>query len=303
MTVPRSTVAAVCVVALLAACGGASDDTSDDAASDAAPTSDGADTESPDPSPTSDSDATNTTADESDSGSIDDYDPGDIEFRVVNVLDDPVDIYTRTTGLVQTYLIEDSVQPGAVTELVAPPVDGAFVVTEAGAGDASCVTQCDHFITELNTFPDEGPIRTVILYDDEYDGPRAFDLWEHPEPGKQGHANAMVPADSDAGAVVVTGIALTDADFGLRLGFAGPSGCAVASNAENVLVGGNQTPAYLYDGESTDVLMFDQPDKECAETPVGGPFTIEGGAGTRTHLILSGSPGDLDAAIVPMVDR
>ncbi len=60
--------------------------------------------------------------------------------------------------------------------------------------------------------------------------------------------------------------------------------------------------AFTYEGDSADILLYDNQDGECAGEPVGGPFTIEGGAATRSHLILTGSPGSMDAIVVPMVD-
>jgi hypothetical protein len=85
-------------------------------------------------------------------------------------------------------------------------------------------------------------------------------------------------------------------------GIDGVAGCQEAFNLANVLVGGNQTPAFTYEGDSADILLYDNQDGECAGEPVGGPFTIEGGAATRSHLILTGSPGSMDAIVVPMVD-
>ncbi len=52
-----------------------------------------------------------------------------------------------------------------------------------------------------------------------------------------------------------------------------------------------------------DFVLHDNTDRECAEEPVGGPFSVDGGAGTRSHLILTGSPGNVGAIVVAMVGR
>jgi hypothetical protein len=150
-------------------------------------------------------------------GGSGEFTPGDVEYRVVNLLAEPVDLYVRTQGLVEAFLMEEGVAPGAVTDFYAPPADGIFLVTEAGAGDPECVVSCDHFIAELSPFSDDGPAHTVVLYDN-FGQAASFDLWESPSEASSGNANAMAPADAAAGVVVVTAIALTEADFGLRLG-------------------------------------------------------------------------------------
>ncbi len=234
-------------------------------------------------------------------GSAGDFEPGDIEFRVVNVLDEPVDLYVRTTGLVEAFAVAEGVEPGTVTDFVAPPTNGVFLVTEAGAGDATCVSGCDHFIAELPAFEEDGSAHTVVLYTNEAGEPSAFDLWEQPGAGSIESANAMAPSDPTSGVVVVTAIALSDADFGLRLAVDGVPGCLEPFNLENILVGGNQTPAFNYDGDSVALVLHENTDRECADEPVGGPFSVDGGPGTRSHLILTGSPGDMEAAVVAMV--
>ena len=62
---------------------------------------------------------------------------------------------------------------------------------------------------------------------------------------------------------------------------------------------GGDDDASTGDGDPAEVLLDDRDDLECAGEPVGGPFTIEGGPGSRTLLLLTGSPGDLDALVVP----
>lgn len=272
---------------LLAACGGGESKSE----TTAAPNTTGAATDTT----VNDSMAPDTTE-----GSSGDYTPGDIEYRVVNLLAEPVDLYVRTQGLVEAFLVEEGLAAGAVSDFYAPPADGIFLVTEGGAGDAECVGSCPHFIAELSPFVDDGPTHTVLLHDAS--GQRsAFDLWESPSEASSGNANAMAPADAASGVVVVTAIALTDADFGLRFGIDGVAGCQEAFNLANVLVGGNQTPAFVYSGSSADILLYDNQDRECTGEPVGGPFTVDGGAGSRTHLVLTGSPGDMDAVVLPMV--
>jgi len=228
-----------------------------------------------------------------------DFIPGEIEYRVVNLLDAPVDVYVRTDGFVEAFLVEEGLVGGEVSGFHAPPIDGRLVVTEAGAGDATCVIDCDHFLAELSAFAADGPVHTVVLY--AADGQAsAFDLWESPQPASSGNANAMPPADAANSLVVVTAIALTDAAFGLRLGIDGVSGCLEPTNLAGVLVGGNQTPAFAYAGTSADVLLFANDDRDCALEPAGGPFTVSGGPGTRSHLLLVGSPGAMDALVLPM---
>src|SRR5690606_16754551 len=55
------------------------------------------------------------------------FDPGDVSYRVVNLLDEPVDLYARTQGFVEAFPLELGVAPGAVTEFYAPPADGRFL--------------------------------------------------------------------------------------------------------------------------------------------------------------------------------
>lgn len=229
------------------------------------------------------------------------FDPGDIGFRVVNLLEEPVDLYVRTSGLVEAYLVAAGVGPTTVTELSFPPANGIFLITEAGAGDATCVSGCDHFIAELSTFAEDGPVRTVLLYTDEFGQRRSFDLWEQPDSSRVGNANAMVDPDPTTGLAVVVGAALREADFGLRLSLVGTSGCAEPVNVENILVGGNQTPVFALGDGPAAVLLHRNDDRECADAPVGGPFSVESEPGSRSFVFLSGAPDAMDAIVVPMV--
>lgn len=293
----RLATTAITALALVAACGG---DDGGSTPATSAPATTAAEAPEDDAPASEDDDATadDEAAPEPETGG---YDPGDIGFRVVNLLDEPVDLYVRTTGLVEAFPVATSVGTGAITDLYFPPASGIFLITEAGAGDATCVSGCDHFIAELSTFPEEGPIRTVLLYTDEFDQRRSFDLWEQPDPSRTGNANAMVEPDPTTGLAVVIAVALRDADFGLRLSLEGTTGCAEPVNLENVLVGGNQTPAFDIGSGSASLVLHRNDDRECAEAPVGGPFTVATAAGARSIVILSGAPDDMEATIVPMV--
>ncbi len=287
----------------IAACGGSDDDgddgTADEPAEQAAEEpadeppvdeepADGApaDEEPVEETPADDADTGDTgDADEAASGS---FEPGDIAFRSVNLLDRPVDIYVRTTGLVEAFPVEAGVAPGAVTEYAAPPADGSYVVTEAGAGDATCVTECDHFVANVSGAFGEGPTRTVLLYEDPFSGPSAFDLSEEPDSVESSAAasNLLRPADPTTGLVFPVGIALDEDVFGFRVGFDSVEGCVEAIDQPNILVGGNQTPVYPYPGDSAELQLFEQPDQDCAD-PVA-TFPVTGGPGTRTLVALQG---------------
>ncbi len=311
---PRRRVAASLLVAGLAfavaGCGG--DDDGDDAtteteatgteteATDAAGTSAAGDDTADDtsvPVVTDAVDVTEPPVTEATSGT---WDPGEIQMRVVNLLADPVDVYVRTTGLVEAYEAFMGVEPGVVTELVAPPAEGSMVITVAGSGDPECVATCPHILAQITASEPEGPVRTVIMH--EYDGvPSTFDLWESPTAERLGNSNSMPDADPAQGLVIVSAVDLVGADFGLRLGFADATGCVEPVNLSNVLVGGNQTPAFGYTALTADVSLYDNNDRECAGPVVGGPFTVAGGPGTRTHLILTGEPNAMEAIVLPMV--
>ena len=307
----RRAAAALGVLALsLAACGGG-DDEADDTSPDASPDADSGDaasTTDDEPGATGDDDATSDeiVSDEvaEPVGEVTDdvpatgYEPGPTGYRVVNATDQTVDVYVRTMGLVEAFEAQMGVEPGVVTDFFYPPADGPIVVTTAGAGDATCVSGCDHILSNVSAFDGTGDVHTLLLHDAS--GPvETFDLYE--EAGDdQSSANALVAPDLSTALLVAIAIDLTDADFGLNLGYEGVGGCIEPVNlGPNILVGGNQTPAFAYDGDRADVVLFANDDRECTEQPVGGPFTIEGGPGSRTMLILTGSPGDMDALVVP----
>lgn len=227
--------------------------------------------------------------------------PGSVEFRVVNLYRDdsgaeaPVDVYARTQGLVQALMLQTALGYGEATDYFAPPDPGTVVVTTAGAGDPACVGSCPHFIVESSTTFGEGDARTIIVYD-----AGSLELWHHPEPGSVGSTgNALAPADVSAALLFVVGVALHEADFGLRLGFDGVAGCQVNRTSESILVGGNQIAVFAFPQRS-DVLLFDSTDSDCTGEPVGGPFAVIGPIGSRTLMILHGQPGQMDALVLPI---
>lgn len=221
-----------------------------------------------------------------------DYDEGSIGYRVLNVLDRPVDVFVRTTGLVQAFAVDLGLAPGEVSGYHFPPEGGRLIITEGGAGDPECVTGCDHFIAEAGPIPEAGDTRTLVVYQDQFsDRGLTFDVWENAADGT-GTSNAMPPADPSRGIVIPLAVALTDADFGFQLAFDGISGCQTDGS---LLVGGNQTPPFPYDGNSVGVALHSNQDRSCTEAPEGGPFVVNGGPGTRIMLVLTGTRNDMDA--------
>lgn len=221
---------------------------------------------------------------------------GEIRFRVANLYRDdsgtpaPVDVYVRTQGLVQAAPVMAPLAYGSATDYFMPPDPGTVVVTSAGAGDPTCVSGCTHFVSENSTNFGEGDARTIILY-----GDGGLELWHNPDPASVGvTGNALPPADPSTALVLVVGVALVDADFGLHLGFAGTAGCQVNRVSESIIVGGNQIAVYGFDS-SADVLLYASDDFDCTGDPVGGPFMVTGEPGSRSLLVLSGSPSDMDA--------
>lgn len=227
--------------------------------------------------------------------------PGTIRYRVVNLYRDatgspaPVDVYVRTQGLVQAAIIVTGLAHGMTTQDFSPPDPGKVVVSTAGAGDPTCVGDCPHFIAESSTTFGEGDARTIILY-----GGSSLELWHNPEPASVGvTGNALAPADPSAALLFVVGVALQEADFGLRLGFDGATGCEVNRTSESILVGGNQIAVFAFP-QSADVLLYDNRDSECVQEPVGGPFEVSGAIGSRTLLVLDGKPAEMSAVLLPV---
>ncbi len=320
---PRLRLAAPIAVAglVLVACGGGSDDT--DSGDTAAPTddtavqddqSDGSEAGEDEPTNTSASDAgggggaaddaddAGDTADTADDASAPSggFEPGPIRYRAINLLDAPVDLYARTTGLVEAFPIQMGLAPGEISDFVSPPEGGVFLVTEAGASDPTCVGSCEQFIAELSGFPDEGPTRTVVLYGDDFDPTQAFELWEEPTATAPASANRMPDADPAAALAVITAAAVTNNDFGLRVGTPDSDVCLSTIDDANVLVGGTQTPAYAFGEAGATFTLHDNTDQDCSADPVGGPVEITGGPGSRTHVVLSGEPGALEVIVLAM---
>lgn len=315
----RRRMAVVGIAALaLAACGGGDDGSGDDtdssetaATSESSEPNDDTGDDTSDDTATTDAAATTVasnvepgdtvTTEDAGDGAGGTYEPGPIGYRVVNSTDQTVDVYVRTTGLVEAFDAQLGVEPGVVTEFFYPPTDGPIVVTRAGAGDATCVASCDHILANVSAFDGTGDVFTLVMHDAS-GRVETLELYEE-APDDVTAGNALVSADPTTGQLVAIGVDLTDADFGLNIGYAGVTGCLTSVNlGENILVGGNQTPAYAYDGDRVEVLFYANDDRECAEEPVGGPFTVEGGPGTRTMLVLTGSPGDMDAIVVPFLN-
>ena len=225
--------------------------------------------------------------------------PGPVSVRVVNFLDESVDLHVRTDGIVRAELVQSGLAVGEVSEVHRPPQDGRLIVTVAGAGDAACVVDCDHILTEVSTRAEEGDARTLVLA--SVDGViSALELWERPGPDRTDSANAMVPADPSAGIVVVTGFGVRDAPFGMRMAIAGSAGCVEPFNVPGVLIGGNQTPAFMLPSSRVDVTIHDNTDRDCA-APIGGPFTVEAAPGSRTHLLLHDSLASVEGIVLPML--
>ena len=301
---------AVTVVLTLGACGDG-DDSADDAGATVAPsettvqTSDAAtattaadDEVATETTMADDEVATETTMADDALGEADAFEPGAEIFRVVNLTAEPTDIYVRTTGLLEGFEIQPGLAPGETTEYFAPPQDGSVIVTTAEAGDPTCVSGCDHIIADISVWDDTGDTFTVLLHDADGE-PEAYDFWEETGANTES-ANAMVAADPSTGQFVAVAVDVADSRFGMRLGLSDVDGCVEPINLNGgILVGGNQTPAYVYDGDSTEVYLYDNLDDTCTGEPVGGPFAITGEPGTRTFLFLTGTPGDLDAIVLP----
>ena len=223
-----------------------------------------------------------------------DFEPGAVRFRVANVSSAPVDVYVRTQGVVEAYRMTEGLAPGTVTDYLAPPDPGTLVVTRAGAGDPACVASCPHFIGTWSTTSGVSNQQTVIIGD-----AGGTDLWEHPRAEDIGRfANALPDGDPAVATFFVAAGAVTGADFGLRLAFAGVAGCQADSGASGLLIGGTSILSFAHDGTAK-VTIHDNTDRECT-SPVGGPFDVAAAKGTRTLVILFGAPGALEALVLPI---
>jgi hypothetical protein len=296
----------------LAACGGGSDGADDIPATTAAAESDQADAAEPDaveseetaeePAPVESAEPEPEPEAEPEEVSSGSYDAGDIEFRTVNLFDEPVDIYAVTNGFREGFEIQLGVQPGEVTDFAPAPTDGGrYLLTTAGAGDPTCVVDCDHHIAEFIARPEEGPTRTVLVYLDEAGDAATFEFWEQPTADREGTGNAMIDADPTSALAAVSAVAILEPDFGYRISSDVAEGCLVDVNDSGLVIGGNQVIPYALDTASEFTLHAFE-DGECAEAPVGGPFPFDGLPGERFHVMLFGTPGSLEALVLPMVD-
>lgn len=222
--------------------------------------------------------------------------PGTVRFRVVNLGHAPVDIYVRSQGVVEAELVDEGLTAGQASDYFAPPDPGALVVTEAGAGDPTCVTDCDHFVGDWSTTAGRGDQITVFVYDGG-----AVDLWEHPSQEDVGRfANALPPADASQAMLIAVGQAVSGAEFGLRLAYAGEDGCRRDMADSNLLVGGTSMLPFAFEPGSVEVSVFPATDTDCGGDPIGGPFTVAGSAGSQTLLLLWGSLESVEAVSLPI---
>ena len=225
-----------------------------------------------------------------------DYTPGAVSFRVVNARSTPVDVYVRTQGLVQAYRITLGLAPGQATDYVAPPDPGTLVVITAGSGNPTCVATCPHILGTWSTTAGVSDQHTVIVSDGD-----AADLWEHPKAADIGQfANAIPPADATKATFYAIGGPLSGAEFGLRLAYAGATGCQDDATKSALLIGGTSILPFVHTRDSVQVTIHDNTDRDCSAAPVGGPFAVTGGVGTRTYLILTGSKGSMAAIVLPI---
>ena len=224
-----------------------------------------------------------------------DFVPGSVPYRVVNLTDQPVDVYVRSQGLVQAWLVAEGLASGEVLDYVSPPDPGTLVITTAGAADPTCVGSCPHFVASIGNTSGSSTQSTVVVH-----GKGVTEYWEHPDPADVGQfANALRPGDPETAVVFAVGQAVEGADFGLRIAFAGEEGCVVDLDESNLLVGGTSVLAYAFDGEA-EVTVHDPADTGCQKAPLGGPFPIEGDPGSRTLLLLYGSVEEMAALALPI---
>lgn len=227
------------------------------------------------------------------------FEPGPISFRTVNLSSAAVDIYAVTNGIREAYPLASGVAPGDITDFTQPPTEGRYLIMEAGATDPTCVIDCVGHIAELFSFEEDGPTRTVLVYDDEDRGQSTFEIWEEPASQSLTSSNAMPPADAGTTLVSVTSIAVTDPPFGMRLALEGTPGCAPNLTGDSRLIGGNQVLTFDV-GIPAAFTLHDFDDKECA-TPLAGPVTVDAAPGARIHALLNGEGTDIDVILLPMV--
>lgn len=303
----RRCAAALAVTTLtLAACGGSdadeseSSDSGDDVAATAAPADDSAGDE-PVAEPVAEEPAADEpVADEPVAEASGTFEPGPISFRTVNLSSAPVDIYAITNGLREAFPLASGVAPGDVTDFTQPPNEGRYLILEAGATDPTCVIDCVGHISELFSFEEEGPTRTVLVYDNEEGEQATFEIWEQPTADRATSSNSMPAADAGTTLVSVTPQALVDPPFGLRLAVEATPGCAPNLTGDTRLIGGNQVLTFDV-GIPAAFTLHDFEDEECA-TALAGPFTVDAAPGARVHALLSGEGTNVDVLLLPMVD-
>lgn len=224
-----------------------------------------------------------------------DFTPGSVPYRVVNLADEPVDVYVRTQGLLEAWLVHEGLATGEVTEYVSPPDPGSVVITTAGSGDPTCVGTCDHFLASIGNRSGSSRQSTLVVHQEG-----VTEYWELPNPEDVGQsANALRANEMSRPMVLLIGRALQDADFGLRVAFAGEGGCAVDEDQSNLLVGGTSVLTYTFDA-AAQVALHDPADTGCEEEPLGGPFAIEGEPGSRQLLLLYGRVAQMEAVVLPI---
>ncbi|MFK7919251.1 MAG: hypothetical protein AB8G14_14340 [Ilumatobacter sp.] len=318
-TTTRRCVAALATTALFAtACGGGSDDADAQSADPAGDAAEGVtETASDGDADTDDADINAVDADEDtpaeqaddEAGAESDpapdqagtFEPGPVQFRTVNLSDAPVDIWAVTNGVREAFPLASSVAPGAITEFVAPPLDGRYLLTVEGEQDPTCVIDCVGHISELFSFAEEGPSRTVLVYDDEQGNTTTFEAWELPTAERSTSSNSMPVADAGTTLVSVTAVAVADPPFGMRLAVEGTQGCLPNLTGDSRLIGGNQVLTFDI-GFTGGFTLHDFEDDECAEAAIAGPFTVDPAPGARVHALLTGNGTDVDAVLLPMVD-
>lgn len=229
----------------------------------------------------------------------DTYEPGDASVRILNLGNDAVDLYVRTTGRVRAFPIQEGLAVGEVSEFFALPDGGAAVITRAGAGDPTCFQDCDHILGQVRASQNTGNTLTgIVTVNRDRESVTVF--WENAPESDNNYSNAIAAPNDEQATVVVSTPSLHEHRYGLRLAFGSSEGCVVPSEESNILVGGNQTHTLLFGPGSEEVFLYALSDRECAEEPVAGPFAISGEAGERYHLILRGAPEAIEAMVLPM---
>lgn len=227
------------------------------------------------------------------------YEPGDASVRILNLGNDAVDLYVRTTGRVRAFPIQEGLAVGEVSEFFALPDGGAAVITRAGAGDPTCFQDCDHILGQVRASQNTGNTLTgIVAVNRDRESVTVF--WENAPESDNNYSNAIAAPNDEQATVVVSTPSLHEHRYGLRLAFGSSEGCVVPSEESNILVGGNQTHTLLFGPGSEEVFLYALSDRECAEEPVAGPFAISGEAGERYHLILRGAPEAIEAMVLPM---